>query len=258
MPTYAVLGATGATGKQLTNILLQRPNDNLHIYARSESKLAKMFPDLQSYKHVSTFIGQVSDSSTLISCLSSADIIFSCIAQNDNKPGCAIAQEISQAIVKALEALRHKAREQHKEWNPPKVVHLAAMPLIPESQVPRPWLFYNFIYYSLYYIYRDHELAIPYLQSEGVKTDLLQLVIACPGGLGEVAPTGFTLGLTAESPGLSYVDLAGAMIQMSEEPRWVGQYVGIEGGKADMKVWAPVLLGNMVSLSLVFRRVAAN
>lgn len=62
MPTYAILGGTGATGSALINLLGREPDTKLHVYARSSPKLLKAHPMLsEPGSPHNTFTGDFSD-----------------------------------------------------------------------------------------------------------------------------------------------------------------------------------------------------
>src|SRR5271170_4731641 len=98
MPVYAILGATGATGSELVKYLLPRTDVHLNVYARSASKLHALHPGISTAENVTRYIGPLSDTALITSCLHSAAVVFGCVAQNINEPGCSIAQRTAHVI----------------------------------------------------------------------------------------------------------------------------------------------------------------
>jgi hypothetical protein len=215
MPTYAILGATGQTGSELLTQLIPT-SAQLNIYARSSSKLALAHPNLPS--NVTPFIGDLSNTTLLQACIQNADIIFSTVAQNQNEPGCSIAQQTALALIKALEPRRLTG-------DCPTVIFLASGAVDPAHQA-KQGIFFNVFYTFLIHIYTDLEKAIKLLQAN----PWIPVIIACPGGL--VHDTLHKVELVGDqsmaSGLLSYKDLAAGMRQMADDPgRWEGKYVGM-------------------------------
>jgi hypothetical protein len=216
MPTYAILGATGQTGSQLLDQLIPT-SAHINVYARSSSRLSTNHPKLPS--NITTFIGNLDDTTLLRECISNVDVIFSTVAQNQNEPGCSIAQQTALALIKALEPVRNTGQC-------PTVVFLASGSVEPNHQKDQTWMF-NLFYTFLQHIYDDLEKAIKILQD-----DLwIPIIIACPGGLVHDDPHRVELveGCKGASGLLSYKDLAAGMIQMGlEKEKWKGKYVGMK------------------------------
>ena len=91
MPTYAILGATSQTGSESLKLLLPT-SAHLNVYARSASRLQLKHPTPSSAPNVTMFIGELSDTALLASCLLDAVTVFSTVAQNQTEPGCSIPQ----------------------------------------------------------------------------------------------------------------------------------------------------------------------
>lgn len=228
MPTYAVLGATGQTGSELVKLLLPTSN-HLNIYARSASRLAAKLPSLSSAENVTTFIGDLNDARLLDSCLADVDVIFSTVAQNQNEPGCSIAQRTATAIVQSLERLQSTGAKKC-----PVLIFLASSAIGHTGQ-RLIWL----LHLINYHVYTDLENAIAYLRSNS----WLPLIIAAPGGL--IQGQAHKVELTEEmgSDMGTYMDLATGMMMMAEDGRWVGKQVGmvVNEGRA--------VKGNFLSLA---------
>lgn len=223
MPTYryAILGATGQTGSEIVKLLLPT-SAHLNVYARDAARLEAKHPGLQSAANVTTFIGDLSDTALLSSCLAGCDVVLSTVAQNQNEPGCSIAQRTAQALITALES---------RKENCPTVVFLASFSVDP-SRAANHTFAGRALHAVLNNVYSDLEHAIVLLQQH----PWIPLVVAAPGGLVHDAP--HTVELTADtalaSPLTGYADLAKGMVMMGDEgSKWKGEYVGmvVNGGK---------------------------
>lgn len=217
MPTYTVLGATGSTGSELVKLLMNKPDAELHVYARSESKLNSMFPSISSNPNVKAFFGPVTDTALLSRCISDSAAVFSTVATNSNEPGCSVAQTVAASIVSALEHLRWLAKggaDGGGSWQPPRVIWLTSMSVNPAatkfiSPVVKPIL-----YRALWYTYEDLRMAEEYIKTEA---PWIPLTCVCPGGLVEDAPQGVEVGQNSYSDTLGYADLAAGMLMMAED-----------------------------------------
>jgi oxidoreductase AflX len=108
MPSHAVLGTTGNTGKSLLKVLSQSPDKEIHAYARSKSKLLRLSPELSSAKKVKIFEGDLRDVDLISYCILGTRAVFMAVAVSDNLPRCRIAQDTAHIVVAALEKLRSK------------------------------------------------------------------------------------------------------------------------------------------------------
>ncbi|KAK4701182.1 hypothetical protein P7C70_g5059, partial [Phenoliferia sp. Uapishka_3] len=223
MPTYAILGATGQTGSELVKLLLPT-SAHLNVYARNAARLEEKHPGLSAASNVTTFIGDLSNTVLLASCLADADVVLSTVAQNQNEPGCSIAQRTAQAIIEALEGRQDKC---------PTVVFLASFSVDPNN-VKNQAFGARCLHNVLHHVYTDLEKSIVLLQSH----PWIPLVVAAPGGLVHHDST-YTVELTSDtalaSPLTGYADLARGMIDMGDAGyKWKGEYVGmiLNGGKA--------------------------
>ncbi|KAI9633747.1 uncharacterized protein MKK02DRAFT_28520 [Dioszegia hungarica] len=222
MPTYAILGATGQTGSEIVKALLPTSN-HLNLYCRSRARLEAKFPSISSSPSVTLFIGDLSDTSLLSSCLSNADVILSTVAQNQNEPGCSVAQRAALAVIQALEPLRKAGKDI------PSLVFLASGSVDPRNPA-RDQLGFRFIHWVLHHVYDDLEAAIKLLQ----QAPWVPLIIACPGGIvhDQVHEVELSGDINEASPLLSYADLARGMIQMAQSKgNWEGKYVAMKVNK---------------------------
>jgi hypothetical protein len=225
MSVVAILGATGQTGGELVKLLLPRDDVTLHVYARSAVRLRMKHPSLASASNARVFIGDLDDRANLDACLRDADYILSAVAQNRNEPGCSVAQRTAAALVGSLERSRKAAGA--TAWRFPTLVFLTSGAVDPRTKGTKaegPWLLHQ----ANHHIYLDLELSIAYLR----QFDWLRLVLASPGGLVHDDSRGVKLTEAPfGTPGggsqmNSYADLALAMVQMSEDDKYVGKQVG--------------------------------
>lgn len=232
--TYAILGATGSTGSELLKLLLPGNDIKLNVYARSRSKLHALGPDSADSAHVTEYIGDLEDKQLLKDCLRGATVIFSTVAQNNNEPGCSIAQRTSYVIVSALEALRAEAKDNGETWKSPTLVFLSSSALNPVLMASFPKLLEYILHSACYYVYRDLRLATDYLRS----VPWIRLMVVQPGAIVHDRSFGVRLSETEVSQRVSYADVAVAMVAMAEgkirsddsigiRERWVGKEVGI-------------------------------
>jgi len=238
MPTYAVLGATGSTGSELVKLLLQRPDITLHIYARSEDKLRAMFPKLSSSPQAKTFIGAVTDDKTMSSCLRGADYIFCTVAQNANQPGCSISITVAKTIVAALDSLRKEADA--GGYKIPQLCYLASAESSPVARAQMPWLIDAFVHNGSYFMYKDLELALAYIEHEA---PWLPVTKACPSALIKGPAQGVDIDLKDGGISVTYADLAMAMVMMVEKEGFRGREVLV---KMKGRERYDGLLGNLV------------
>ncbi|MCJ1371892.1 hypothetical protein MMC20_003112 [Loxospora ochrophaea] len=242
VPTYAILGGTGATGSQLIAYLLSRPSSsvNLHIYARSLPRLTAQFPILPSAPNVTLFTGPVSDAQNLASCLCSTTAIFCTVAQNSNNPDTSVSITTAHAVVSALEILRAESPSPASYTSPP-LIWPGSSSLVKEWETNgrTPRFVYPVIHSAMFYVYQDLEFALEYLKGQ----EWIPVGIWAPGALVNDEPRGIELTLTDGGGNISYADLARAMVAMVEdgdaEKKWTGRgkemkHVGMVplGGKA--------------------------
>lgn len=233
MPTYAIIGATGATGSALLTLLLNKtPKTTIHAYARSKKKLLSQQPSLVSNSSVRIFDGSLTDVPLIASCVLGVDAIFAVIGVNENVPGIHLAQDTAHTLVAALCYNSHTRRGESKTnesdaTSSPQVIFLSSSTLNPDMcvEVPRPvhWLLST----AFSHTYADLALAESYLR---LHRSWLHATFIQPGGLVEEKQKGHELRLhglekKAGSAFMSYLDLAAGMIEVAESPGkydWAG------------------------------------
>lgn len=214
MPTYAILGATGATGGSILSQLLNStstPPITLHIFARSKDKLLLQFPTILSQTNVHFFEGSANDTSVLQASIESADVIFSCIAQNDSVPGMSIAQDTSSAIIKTLRQTKEANAQGRK---PPHVIMLSAAPANDALLAKMPGFVRWLLTRAFSYVYADLRVAEQLYRDESA---WLPATFVQPGGLTSGPAQGYKLHHGEEDVAafMSYTDLGAAMIEVA-------------------------------------------
>lgn len=233
MPTYAIIGATGATGSSLLTLLLnQTPKTTIHAYARSKEKLLSQHPSLPSNSSVRIFDGSLTDVPLIASCILGVDAIFAVIGINENVPGLRIAQDTAQTIVAALcyNSHAHNGERDANESDAarsPQVIFLSSSTLNPDMCTETSPALHWLLSTAFKYTYADLTLAESYLR---LHRSWLHATFIQPGGLVEEKQKGHGLRLHARekkagSAFMSYLDLAAGMIEVAESPDkydWAG------------------------------------
>lgn len=168
MPRYALLGATGSTGKAVLNSLLSQqqqppPLDlELHILVRSKEKLLKQIPSLSETLTtnqpfpIKIFEGNVTDPVNLQKCLEGAEVVFVCVAQNYGTRETSIANDTATILIESLKKLQSQQGPAYKKTT---IIQNRSTTLNPALSAHAPSLIHAFVYFCLYYIYSDLERA---------------------------------------------------------------------------------------------------
>lgn len=220
MPSYAVLGATGATGGNILKLLTKNPQNTINVYVRSKSKLLAQVPDLKSNKQVKIFEGNVRDTDLIASCLKGTDAVFSTVASNDNMPGTHVAQDTAQSIVVALMDIRMT----EPNAKIPTIVWLSSASLNPHFYKQAPALLHLLLAASFSYVYTDLAHAEKYFK---LHQKWLKVVLIQPGALVEDKQYGHALSQEKNGGFLSYTDLAAGMIEVAEKGGYDWQAVSV-------------------------------
>lgn len=222
MPTYALLGATGATGSAILRcLLLQPPPDlELNIFVRSKSKLFDAFPDLERTTVLKTNIieGVPSDTTAVEACLKDVDVVMACIGTNISTAGISIVHDTTTAIVKALEA--HQ-KSQGPAYKTPTIIQLRSASLNPVFEAALPWIARNMAAFCFYYIYEDLDRACElFVSSAEQQPQLLDYIFMDPPSIHDAdgtTPTGYKLILDGkQETALNYADLGVAFCEVAE------------------------------------------
>ncbi|KAI7541168.1 hypothetical protein KC331_g8738 [Hortaea werneckii] len=248
MPTYALLGATGATGSAVLRCLLEAPPKDLslNVLVRNKTKLLTQFPDLESTKafELHIFEGTPDDGTSLKRCLEGAEVVHMCIATNESKPGLSLAQDTMKAIISALEQLREEAGATYTK---PTVLMLRSAGINEKFQSGRE-SGKQVGHFVLHYVYTDLQLACDLLSSTVKEAPgLLDYIIVDPPALHNAdgtTRTGHKLVVDEMPPtSLMYADLGAAFCEIAErKDEFVGKAVGVAATGEVTQTWG-VLLG---------------
>ncbi|KIA75619.1 Averufin oxidase A [Aspergillus ustus] len=263
MPTYALLGATGATGSSVLRHLLNthrapnanaaatsnsnsnpNPSLNLNILVRSKPKLLFTFPTLESHSHshyptnssspgiqIQITEGSATDPTALDSVLHSACIIFMCVATNDSTIGRTLTQDTASAILASLRRLRHSSKPRSL-YVTPTLIQLRSASLNPPLAAQVPRFVSRAVRFCLAAQYADLAAACAsYEQAARDEKGLLEYVLVDPPTLhdafGHTPPTGHRLIEDNEKERqaicLSYADLGVALCEVAGR---AGEYKG--------------------------------
>ncbi|KAG8160039.1 hypothetical protein KVR01_010676 [Diaporthe batatas] len=255
-PTYAILGATGQTGGSVLQVLAsERPDVRVNCLVRSRPKLERMFPQvLSSSKQVKVFEGQISDVPLLTDCIRGTSAVFLCVASPNNKPHLRIARDQAEAAVAALEALRAEQQQQQQQQAGEQKPRLPLLVVLSSAETDEarfcadiPWLARRFLFAANWWVYTDLIAAEEYLLE---RAGLVDVVFVKPGGISTDRRRGHVLSTEGSQTFVSFLDVAGGMVQCAEEGsgRWAGKSVSVLSRDKAKVEWAsgPVLLRNML------------
>ncbi|KAI9796916.1 MAG: hypothetical protein M1835_002757 [Candelina submexicana] len=221
MPSYAILGATGATGSNILKTLLASADNQINVYVRSRTKLLGLFPGLKSNDNVKIFEGRIDDIKLLSSCLDNVSAVFACVATNENIPSVRIAQDTAQTIVAAITS----NLVQDPKMSVPTIIFLSSISLGRELETDTPapaqWL----VHTAFSNAYADLALAEKYLR---LHSAWLPVTYIRPGGLVEDKARGHKISTKKqEGAFLSYADLASGMVEVAQSGGYEGKELSI-------------------------------
>ncbi|KAL4764514.1 NAD(P)-dependent oxidoreductase [Aspergillus foveolatus] len=213
MPSYAVLGATGNTGRAIVQVLLDRADTDTRIqiraYCRSREKLFRVCPAAETSKSLSVFQGRLDNDSLVDECLRGTDAVFLVVAIVDNMPGCTVAMQTAEAVAASLQRLRAA----DPTMRLPRLVILSSASLEPSfcNDVPAPvhWVLKT----AVSHLYRDLAAAEAYLRAQ---SDWLSATFVKPGGLVHDQACGHEVRLDRAQTPLSFLDLAAGMVEVAD------------------------------------------
>lgn len=120
----ALLGATGRTGHQILQKLLQEPivgSISTSTFAQGQS-LAPSSPSLSSYPHLTIFHGSLNDKTLIRECLAQVDTIICTIGENENIPGVTVLQDSARVTLTALSSLKNPNDKNENTIPPPPLI----------------------------------------------------------------------------------------------------------------------------------------
>lgn len=221
MPTYAVLGATGATGTAIVRSLLTNPPKDLtlNIFVRSKFKLSEAFPDLENTTAFKVNITEATpdNSAAMQKCLKDVDVVMAVIGTNVSSPDITVSHDTAVAVISALEFHRENLGQAYKT---PTVIQLRSTSLNPTLKAYLPYVAQYSATFCFHYIYRDLSRACDLFASTATeKPGLLEWIYIDPPALHDAdgtTPTGFELVLDAKMrPDLAYADLGAAFCEVA-------------------------------------------
>lgn len=238
METYAVLGATGNIGNSILNVLFEDSSKRINTLVRSKHKLEKQSPQICASSRVTVFEGNVDDISTLQQCIADTRAVFLTVAASINQPGCRIAQDQAESVIKALQNLR----QSNPHARLPVLIMLSSAETEWKFSKDLPWLLRTILWTASSNIYTDLIEAEKYLRSH---EDWISTVFVKPGGLSHDKKTGHTISTEKQQTPISFLDLAGAMVEVSEsdDGKWDGKSVSVLARQSSAFPWyAPAML----------------
>jgi putative NADH-flavin reductase len=240
MSAYAILGATGSTGSSILSLLSSSPKNHIKLLVRSKSKLEKFSPSSLTNPNIKIFESSISDTTTLSHCLRNTKAVFLTVAVTANIPGCTISLDTAKAVISALKTLR----KDDVNFKPPRLIVLSSASLDDKFWATALAFVHNVMYAANSNIYNDLKEAEKYLREQ---QDWLSMTFMMPGGIVHDVQRGHELSTTGQQTFVSFLDVAGAMIEVADEEgeRWDGEHVSLvlkRGQKAKMEWWAPWIL----------------
>jgi putative NADH-flavin reductase len=237
---YAIFGSTGKSGSALTEVLLASSPDNvINAYCRNAAKMTNLFPEAVRSKRIIIFEGDIFNTELFSRCAHGCGIAFMCVTMNDNIPNMHIAEDAARTLITSLKKTVHL----HGQKNAvPKIVVLSSASLEPSLCGNLSSVFHWVVTHANSYTYEDLRRAEALLRAE---QDWLSSIFIKPGGLSVDKPRGHKLNLHQQETFISYMDLAGAMIEAGSDPE--GRYdmknvsVNNVGGSAKMPSSLPLL-----------------
>ncbi|KAB8269210.1 Averufin oxidase A [Aspergillus minisclerotigenes] len=246
MVTYALLGATGATGSSILRHLLHESPDSLRvqILVRSKVKLLQAFPDLQTTRSPQVHVtqGTSTDPDALSECLRNASIAFMCVAQNGSPIGTTLCQDSARAIISALQ---QQQQSEGASYQPCTIVQLRSASMNPALAAQVPVFVHRIVTFCLFANYADIKQACQYY-SEAQKQGTLEYILVDPPTLHDangMQRTGYRLISTEpQATVLSYADLGAAMCEIAHrQSEFHGRAVGVTATGRVHQTWGVLL-----------------
>lgn len=238
MATYAVFGATGNCGSSLIEVLLPMKDTTIHAYCRNEAKLKSMFPEAVETGRIKIFEGQIDNVDVFKQCVRGSRAVMLAVTMNDNIPRVRVAQDTARTLLAALKQIR--AEEPTAKM--PKITVLSSASLEPwmctNLAGPMHWI----VTHANSNVYADLRVQESLLRAE---ESWLTSIFVKPGGLVKDTRRGHKLNLKEQETFVSYLDLAAAMVEATDDPesRYDMQDVSVNniGGSAKFPKKLPLL-----------------
>jgi hypothetical protein len=241
---YALLGATGNTGRLILKRLLDTtdPEIRLNIYVRSRSKLERLVPSVASDARATIFEGSLHDPALIRACLSGATTIIATVGENENIPGVTILRDCAKAVIDALSALRASAAA---EWTAPRLLLLSSATWNARFAAERPALVHWMIRNAFARPYSDLVQAQEMLL--GVP-ELVNVLLVQPNALVMEPATGCVISTEFAYTAVSYKDLADGFVQLATRPEYATTAaVGVSSARAaNPLLYVPFVFGKVI------------
>lgn len=243
---FALLGATGNTGRLILRRLLQKtaPGLEINVYVRSRSKLEGFFPSISSDARVTVFEGSLKDRSLIRNCLSGATVIICTVGENENIPGVTILRDCAGAIIDGLSALRDTAPTP-TAWTPPQLLLLSSATWNPRFAADRPALLHWMIRNAFARPYSDLVQAQQMLLEV---PNLVSLLMVQPNALVKEPASGCVISTEFAYTAVSYADLAEGFVQLATSPEYAKiTAIGVSSARAENALlYVPFVLGKVI------------
>ncbi|GLA09632.1 hypothetical protein AnigIFM60653_011963 [Aspergillus niger] len=243
---YALLGATGNTGRLILKRLLDTTNreTKLNIYVRSRSKLESLVPSVAADGRATIFQGSLQDPTLIRDCLSGATTIVATVGENENIPGVTILRDCAKAIIDALSALRASAPVP-AEWTPPRLLLLSSATWNARFAAERPALVHWMIRNAFARPYSDLVQAQEMLLAF---PELVDVLLVQPNALVKEPATGCVISTEFAYTAVSYEDLAEGFVQLATRPEYAKTTtVGVSSARAaNPLLYVPFVFGKVI------------
>ncbi|KAL3479611.1 hypothetical protein BJX99DRAFT_255336 [Aspergillus californicus] len=243
---FAILGATGNTGRLILQRLLQEttPGLELHVYVRSRSKLESLVPTISSDTRATVFEGSLKDKSLVRNCLAGATTIISTVGENENIPGVTVLRDCAAAIIEAVSALQSSTKSS-RPWVPPRLLVLSSATWNPRFAADRPALLHWMIRNAFASPYSDLVLAEEMLQAV---PELVDLLLVQPNALVKEPRSGCVISTEFAYTAVSYEDLADGFVQLATLPEYTETTaIGVSSARAENALlYIPFVFGKII------------
>ncbi|KAL4817015.1 Averufin oxidase A [Aspergillus spinulosporus] len=258
MPSYALLGATGATGSSILRHLLHSgacSDLTVNVLVRSKSKLLAAFPGLNEPRPlkptltptIRIFEGDSTSPDVLGAVIQDASLVFMCVAQNGSPMGTTLVQNTAAALIEAR-------RRQPQPQCELTVIQLRSASLNPVLAVQVRRFVHRLVCFCLAAGYDDLRRACTLYEAAATE-GLLQYVLVDPPTLHDAEGTRATgyrlIDMTdmedkekqRQAICLSYADLGVAMCEIAgRADKLRGQAIGVTATGPVRQTWG-VLAG---------------
>jgi hypothetical protein len=243
---YALLGATGNTGRLILKRLLDttNPETKLNIYVRSRAKLESLVPHVASDGRATVFEGSLQDPTLIRDCLFGATTIIVTVGENENIPGVTILRDCAKAVIDALSCLRASAPAP-AEWKAPRLLLLSSATWNARFAAERPALVHWMICNAFARPYSDLVEAQAMLL--GVP-ELVNVLLVQPNALVKEPATGCVISTEFAYTAVSYEDLAEGFVQLATSPEYAKiTSVGVSSARAaNPLLYVPFIFGKVI------------